>query len=86
MRRLLVTANVVHISPIRITLMTEVISSAETRVLTRVSRRNIPEYGILYSHRRENLKSYMFSFVCSPAVGIALGYVTVTENSDFKFR
>jgi hypothetical protein len=27
-------------------------------VLRRVTRRNIPEDGILHSHRRENLKSY----------------------------
>jgi hypothetical protein len=27
-------------------------------VLIRATRRNIPEDGILHSHRRENLKSY----------------------------
>jgi hypothetical protein len=30
-----------------------------TKVLTRVTRRNNPEDTILHSHRRENLKSYM---------------------------
>jgi hypothetical protein len=29
-----------------------------TSVLTRATRRNIPEDTILHSHRRENLKSY----------------------------
>jgi hypothetical protein len=28
-------------------------------VLTRATRRNSPEDGILHSHRRENLKSYI---------------------------
>jgi hypothetical protein len=30
-----------------------------TLVLTIVTRHNIPEDGILHSHRRENLKSYI---------------------------
>jgi hypothetical protein len=49
---LLVTANV-HSSLILVTLMIEVIRSYETSVLTRVTRRNIPEACIL-----ESLRSY----------------------------
>jgi hypothetical protein len=41
--------------------MMEELSSYETSVLTRATRRNIQEDGILYSHRRENLKSYKFT-------------------------
>jgi hypothetical protein len=37
----------------------ETLSSAETSVLTTATRRNIQEDGILHSHRRENLKSYI---------------------------
>jgi hypothetical protein len=55
------TANVVPSSLILFNPMMEAIRSSETSVLTRPTRRHIPEDDILHSHRRENLKFYLSS-------------------------
>jgi hypothetical protein len=81
-RRLLVTASVVPISPILVTLIKVALNSSETSVLT-ATRRNIPEDTILHSHRRENLKCYKaLNFLVNGQVitSTSIANVNVSEN------
>jgi hypothetical protein len=57
--RLLVTADLVPSSLIPFNLRMEAIPSSEMSGLTKDKLRNIPEVGIVHSHCRENLKSYI---------------------------
>jgi hypothetical protein len=58
--------------------MMEALIFSETPVFTRVTRRNIPEDGILHTHRRENLKFYKFASMFASIHWIS--YISVMQT------
>jgi hypothetical protein len=79
-RRLLVTTSVVPISPILVTLMKEALSSSETSVPTRATRRKIPEDTIPYYIIE--VRSETHTGVNIQIRGLTLGNSHRSEHSD----
>jgi hypothetical protein len=81
---LLLTVIIIYSSPVLVSLIMGAISSSETSVLTRATRRNISEEGIL--HREQRFRNWIFTYwgkrratstILSPFKGL------VTELSSF---
>jgi hypothetical protein len=79
---MLVTASVVPISQILFTLMKEELSSSETSVFTRATRRNIPEDAILHSHRREYLKSSNVNMTLISVACSGVGWINLAHYRE----
>jgi hypothetical protein len=67
------------------TLMMEAICSSETSVHTGSARRHVPEGGILCSHRRENLKSYIISIMLGTSA-LSAAFMSFSPLQRFHHR
>jgi hypothetical protein len=64
--------------------MMEELSSSETSVFTRATRRHFPKDAILHSHRRENLKSYWLLVIINFWLKTECNYYQLNHTQSFK--
>jgi hypothetical protein len=81
-RRLLVTASVVPSSQILVTLMKEAVSSSETSVLTRATRRNNPEDTVLHFSYRTRMSWIVEQTDSTPSIILSC-FISLPSPSPF---